>query len=75
MYTPFVLMTGMILPQDTFSNVKIDNGKVISDGSRNIVIGFGMPGLQESLGLNSVPLKIWYPVTAFELPESLRSLQ
>lgn len=49
MYTPFVLMTGMILPQDTFSNVKIDNGKVISDGSRNIVIGFGMPGLQESL--------------------------
>ena len=26
MYTPFVLMTGMILPQDTFSNVKIDNG-------------------------------------------------
>ena len=57
MYTPFVLMTGMILPQDTFSNVKIDNGKVISDGSRNIVIGFGMPGLQESLGLNSDSLE------------------
>ena len=31
-----VLMTGMILPQDTFSNVKIDNGKVISDGSRTV---------------------------------------
>ena len=57
MYTPFVLMTGMILPQDTFSNVKIDNGKVISDGSRNIVVGFGMPGLKESLGLNSDSLE------------------
>ncbi len=72
MYTPFVLMTGMILPQDTFSNVKIDNGKVISDGSRNIVIGFGMPGLQESLGLNSDSLEdLVSGDSDFELPESL----
>ncbi len=72
MYTPFVLMTGMILPQDIFSNVKIDNGKVISDGSRNIVIGFGMPGLQESLGLNSDSLEdLVSGDSDFELPESL----
>ena len=25
-YTPFVMMTGMILPNETFSNVTIDNG-------------------------------------------------
>ena len=38
-------MTGMILPQDIFSNVKIDNGKVISDGTtESIVIGFGYAG-------------------------------
>ena len=48
-YTPFVMMTGMILPNETFSNVTIDNGKVISDGSRNIVVGFGIPGLKDSL--------------------------
>ena len=51
-YTPFVMMTGMILPNETFSNVTIDNGKVISDGSRNIVVGFGMPGLKDSLDLD-----------------------
>ena len=39
----------MILPNETFSNVTIDNGKVISDGSKNIVVGFGIPGLKESL--------------------------
>ena len=50
-YTPFVMMTGMILPNETFSNVTIDNGKVISDGSRNIVVGFGMPGLKDSLDM------------------------
>ena len=51
-YTPFIMMTGMILPNETFSNVTIDNGKVISDGSRNIVVGFGMPGLKDSLDLD-----------------------
>lgn len=51
-YTPFVMMTGMILPNETFSNVTIDNGKVISDGSKNIVVGFGMPGMKESLNLD-----------------------
>ena len=46
--------------------------KVISDGSRNIVIGFEYTGPAGSLGLNSDSLRSWYPVTAIsELPESL----
>lgn len=56
-YTPFVMMTGMILPNETFSNVTIDNGKVISDGSRNIVVGFGIPGLKDSLDLDEETTK------------------
>ena len=52
LYSPFVMMTGLILPGETFSNVVIDNGKVISDGCRNIVLGIAMPGLKESLGLD-----------------------
>ena len=56
-YTPFVMMTGMILPNETFSNVTIDNGKVISDGSRNIVVGCGMPGLKDSLDLDEETTK------------------
>lgn len=51
-YTPFVMMTGMLLDNENFQNVIIDNGKVISDGNRNIVLGFGMPGLKESLNLS-----------------------
>ena len=54
MYTAFVMMTGMILPNDNFTNVTIDNGKVISDGNRSIVVGFGMPGLKESLNLDDI---------------------
>ncbi len=47
------MMTAMILPTDNFRNVTIDNGKIISDGQRNIVVGVGMPGLKDSLNLSS----------------------
>lgn len=66
MYTAFVMMTGMILPNDNFTNVTIDNGKVISDGNRSIVVGFGMPGLKESLNLDDIK-----DVDDLTIPESL----
>ena len=37
--TPFLMMTGMILPNENFSNVEVTNGKVISDGQKSIVVG------------------------------------
>ncbi len=51
-YTPFAMISGMILSQENFSNVKVTNGKVISDGSRNIVVGVALPGLSESIGFS-----------------------
>lgn len=47
-YVPFTVMTGMIL-NDDFTNIEISNGRVISDGKNNIVVGMAMPGLSESL--------------------------
>ena len=35
-YVPFAAISGMVL-DDSFSNVKVTNGKVISDGKNNIV--------------------------------------
>ncbi|MCH5265979.1 MAG: hypothetical protein J1F02_08770 [Lachnospiraceae bacterium] len=51
-YTPFVLITGMILPTEKFSQVEVDNGRLINDGSNQIVVGVGTPGLAESLSLD-----------------------
>lgn len=65
--SPFVMMTGMILPNETFSNVAIDNGKVVSDGNRNIVLGFAVPGMKESLGMNDFSQSS----SQVSLPESL----
>ena len=51
-YSPFVMVTGMILSSDNFSNVTIDNGKVISDGDKEMVVGVAVPGLKASLDLS-----------------------
>lgn len=46
--SPFVMLSGMILPVDKFSNVQVENGKVISEGSNQIVVGYAVPGFKQS---------------------------
>ena len=53
-HTPFLMVTGMILPTDTFSNVEVINGKVISEGKNQIVMGVGLPGLADSLQISDI---------------------
>lgn len=52
-YTPFVMVTGMILSSEHFDHVKVDHGKVVNDGDKNMVVGMGMPGMAESLALEA----------------------
>ena len=53
-YTPFAVMSGMILDDAKFTNVSVTNGTVISDGNRDIVVGMAFPGLVDSLNGASV---------------------
>lgn len=57
-YVPFVMLTGAVLDNDVFSNVQVSNGKLLSDGDRSVVMGFAIPGLQESLNLDKEKLEI-----------------
>ena len=50
-YVPFLMMTGLFLDSDKFSNVSVTNGKVVSDGDRIIIAGIAFPGVQHDLGL------------------------
>ena len=47
---PFVAMTGIVF-DDSFKNIEVSNGKVISDGNNNIVVGYALPGLKDSLNV------------------------
>lgn len=61
MYTPFAMVTAMMLPSDEYTNVTIDHGKIVSDGDKNIVVGLGFPGLEENLNLESRDIDIDIP--------------
>lgn len=77
LYVPFAMMTGMMLDNDKFSNIDVSNGKVISDGTRSIIVGIALPGVQESLGLDKDDIDIpdYVDITAdvkdFELTTTL----
>ncbi len=47
-YVPFLVLTGMML-DDNFSDVRVKNGKVIAQEGKNIVLGYGVPGLKSYL--------------------------
>ena len=55
-YVPFTAVTGMMLNKN-FTNVEVTNGKVVSDGNHQVVVGFAFPGLSESLDLDSKDLE------------------
>ena len=49
--SPVIMLTAMILPDEKFHGITVDHGRVISDSSRSIVVGLGMPGANRSLGI------------------------
>ena len=62
MSVPFLMMTGVILDDDKFTNISAPDCKLINDGSRTVAIGMAFPGLQDNLAIDR---------EKFEIPESL----
>ena len=62
--TPFLVISALALPSDTFSNIQVENGKLMQMDDQNMVIGYAMPGLADSLQLSG------YEVTEdMDIPE------
>lgn len=60
---PFAAVTAMVL-DDSFTNVEVKNGKVQSNGDNNVIIGYALPGIKESLNVKDSDF-----VDNLELPE------
>ncbi len=66
-FIPFLFLTGLVL-DDNFTNVEVENGKVIGQDGKQIVIGYSVPGFQDYLtdsldGMESYLDKIELPET------------
>lgn len=62
--TPFLMATGLLLDGESFANVTVKNGKLISDGEREIAIGLGIPGLNDMLGAEELDIPDYFEVEA-----------
>lgn len=77
MYVPFAVITGVILDSDSFKNVEVTNGKLLSDGDRTVIAGYSLPGMRDNLGINSKDIEIpdFFEISAkvnnFELSETI----
>ncbi|MBQ7706400.1 MAG: hypothetical protein IJT72_01315 [Lachnospiraceae bacterium] len=47
---PFVAITGLILNENC-ENIQVENGKTMPQGDSTIVMGYGVPGMSDCLGL------------------------
>lgn len=76
-YVPFAAITGLVLDNDHFTNVEVTGGKLVNDGERTAVVGLALPGMQETLGLDSekatVPsyLELTADVTDFQMSQTM----
>ena len=53
---PFLTITGLDFDTHKFSNIKIDNGKLIKESADSIILaGYTMPGLNQDLGTDFLP--------------------
>lgn len=58
LYTPFVVVAGTIIDNKNNSNIEISNGKLVNDGTKTIVLGLALPGMQESLDISKSTIDI-----------------
>ena len=66
---PFVTITGVKLDEKKFSNIKLENGKIVSEDEGILAVGYGVVGLNENLntGLFPCTFTIEADTTSFEL--------
>ncbi len=64
--TPFTAVALVGLPNDTFSNITLQNGSIFSDGNNQIATFVGFPSLGDSLQLADPTIK---NMATIELPE------
>ncbi|MBO4492798.1 MAG: hypothetical protein J5724_00275, partial [Ruminococcus sp.] len=52
LYVPFMVASAAVLSTDSFLNVEVTNGKILSDGEKLIAVGMAFPGLRDSIDLS-----------------------
>ena len=58
MYTPFTAIAMTYFDNSQNKNIEAKNAKIINDGTKKIIAGIAMPGMQESLNISNKKIEI-----------------
>ena len=56
MTRPYAIMSAVVLSNDDFSNVTVNNGKAINDGDNTAVVGIALPGMSDNLDMDDLDI-------------------
>lgn len=54
MYNPLIVIGGVTLSESKFQNITVKNGRTTGNGNMQIAVLVGFPGINDSLGLNTL---------------------
>ena len=62
--TPFLMATGLMLDGEVFKNVEVTNGRIMSDGEKEVALGIVFPDLNDMLGTSDLDVPEYFEVSA-----------
>lgn len=83
MFIPYVVVSGVILSNENFSDIEIVHGRLAGDGSRFVAGGIAVPGLKQNIDpdgkikdLEKIPdyIEITANTTNFDLPMTISAV-
>lgn len=53
---PYAIVSAVVLSNDNFTNVTVNNGKAVNDGNSTAVVGIALPGMSDNLQIDDLDI-------------------
>lgn len=53
---PYAIVSAVVLSNDNFTNVTVNNGKAVNDGNSTAVVGIALPGMNDNLQIDELDI-------------------
>lgn len=53
---PYAIISAVVLSNDNFTNVTVNNGKAVNDGNSTAVVGIALPGMSDNLQIDELDI-------------------
>lgn len=53
---PYAIVSAVVLSNDNFTNITVNNGKAVNDGNSTAVVGIALPGMSDNLQIDELDI-------------------